>query len=150
MSTETQKQDKLVTMAGKEKALKNLFTSVFGYLAVGYNIDTNGGNGFVNPSDENPNSGFNEITLEEDSTYHRVPLTPNENVKKNPETGEVTVSFLAELDVDNIIDSNIPINQIAIFDSEEVGSGTMYCAGTSSDFPKNEELALIFVIDMMM
>lgn len=150
MTTETQKQDKLVTIAGKEKALKNLFTSVFGYLAVGYNVDTTAGNGFRNPTEENPNNGFHEITLEEDSTYHRVPLQAQENIKTNPETGEVIVTFMAELDVDNIIDSTISINQIAIFDSQEVGTGTMYCAGVSNDFPKNEELALVFLIDMAM
>ena len=149
MSTKTEKQDKLITVEGKEKAIKNLFSSVFKYLAVGYNVATDG-NGFVNVENSTADHGFNEITQDDDSTYHRVELNVQETPSIDWETGRVVVKFLAELDVDNIIDNNVPINQIAIFDTQEINSGTMYCAGTTNNFPKDEQLALVFVIEMSM
>ena len=41
------KQNNIIFMEGKEKILEKIFTSAFGYLAVGYN-SSNDTNGFIN------------------------------------------------------------------------------------------------------
>ena len=152
MSTLDTKQDNIIFIDGKEKGLKALFSQEnFGYLAVGYN-KSNDTNGFVNveDSDEANQNGFYELSQEEDSTYNRVPLHIQENSIKNYNNGEVTVKFLAEFDIDNIV-SGATINQLAIVDSAEAGdpSTTFYAAATCDDeFNKSEQLAIVFVIEM--
>lgn len=145
------KQDNIVFIEGKEKGLQTLFsTQNFGYLAVGRNTE-NDTNGFINVdgTDSTITNGFHEISLEEDSTYQRVPLNLHPDTIKNYDNGKVTVKFTAELDIDNII-SNIPINQLAIVNTATVQdpSTIFYAAATCDDFPKSEKLALVFVIEM--
>lgn len=143
----SEKQDNIIFMKGKAVGLGILFNKDnFGYLAVGH-VDTD--NGFVNPENDSISNGFNEISLTEDSTYHRVPLTIHSDPIQNIENGRVTVKFTAELDVDNII-SGISINQLAIVDSETAHDPDtiFYAAATCANYDKNETLALVFEISM--
>lgn len=147
----TKKTD-IIFIEGKEKALQKIFSaSEFGYLAVGYNKSTDDTNGFVNidPNEPDPHNGFYEIT--EDSTYMRVPLNFQSIINPDIDNGTVTAKFTAELDFDNII-NNIPINQIAIVDSDDKNdaSTTFFAASTTEYFVKSEKLALVFVIEITM
>lgn len=142
------KQNNIIFMEGKEKILEKIFTSAFGYLAVGYN-SSNDTNGFINVDIENESAqnGFYEIT--EDSTYERVPLNFHSILNRDEDNGRVTAKFTAELDQDNII-NNVKINQIAIVDSGEKtdASTTYFAAAVTEDFTKNEKLALVFVVEV--
>ena len=151
MSTIDKKQDNIIFIEGKEKGLKTLFSQEnFGYLALGYN-QSGDTNGFVNIEDGGTNSenGFYEISQEEDSTYNRVPLYVQEDSIKNYNNGEVTVKFIAEFDIDNIV-NDTPINQLAIVDSAEAGDAPTFYAAAVCDheFRKDEQLAIVFVIEM--
>lgn len=143
----SEKQDNIIFMEGKAVGLKMLFNQEhFGYLAVGH-VDND--NGFINPESDSVSNGFNEISLTEDSTYHRVPLTIHSDPILNTDNGRVTVKFTAELDIDNII-SGISINQLAIVDSETAHDPNtiFYAAATCANYDKNETLALVFEISM--
>lgn len=140
------KKSNIIFMEGKEKVLQKLFSSSeFGYLAVGYNQSTDDTNGFIN-EDQN---GFHEIT--EDSTYQRVKLDFQSIINTDHDNGTVTAKFTAELDLDNII-NNIPINQIAIVDSDDKNnaSTTFFAASTTEEFIKSNRLALVYVIEITM
>lgn len=154
MTTES-KQDNIIFMEGKELGLKTLFSQnqgCFGYLAVGHN-PAGTPNGFVNVDEENnetSSNGFYELSVEEDSTYRRVPLTPHGEPIYNEDNGEVTVKFLAEFDVDNIV-SGVTIDQIAIVNTETPNDpSTIYYAAATcdDDFNKSEQLAIGFIIEM--
>lgn len=145
----TTKQNNIIFLEGKEKILQKLFSSTeFGYLAVGYN-SSDDTNGFINvdPEDEVTPNGFYEIS--EDSTYARVPLSFHSIINRDEDNGKVTAKFTAELDLDNII-NNIPINQIAIVDSDDKNSAstTFFAAAVTETFVKSEKLALVFVIEI--
>ena len=152
MTTTETKQNNIIFIDGKEKGLKTLFSQDnFGYLAVGHS-QSGDTNGFINvpEDDEVSSNGFNEVSVEEDSTYMRVPLVVDEEAFRNYDNGEVTVRFTAELDVDNII-SGITIDQLAICDTQTPNdpSTTFYAAATCVDgFNKTEQLALVFVIEV--
>lgn len=151
MSTTDTKQDNIIFINGKEKGLKTLFSQDnFGYLAVGCN-QSGDTNGFVNVLDgtEAPANGFYEISIDEDSTYRRVPLNIQTDSIKNEDNGEVTVKFIAEFDVDNIV-SGATIDQLAIVDSAEVDQPTTFYAAATCDnaFSKDEQLAIVFIIEM--
>jgi hypothetical protein len=141
------KQDQIVFLEGKEIALKKLFsTSNFGYLAIGSSETTD--NGFYNPPSTDPSdNGFHEISqINDDATYMRIPLVPLGATQIDKDTGKVLVKFSADLDIDNI-QSDININQFAIVDSADVDSPTnIYAAATFSNIPKNNELAITFII----
>lgn len=148
----TTRKNNIIFMEGKEKALQKFFSSSnFGYLAVGYN-SSNDTNGFINPSSEedSTDNGFNEISGES-STYTRVPLHFESIIDKDYDNGKITAKLTAELGLDNIVET-IPINQIAIVDTDEVGSGstTFFAAAVTEEFQKNEQLALVFVIEVTM
>lgn len=155
MSTKDTKQDNIIFIHGKEKGLQALFSQEhFGYLALGFN-QSNDTNGFINVEDgqEAPANGFYEISKEMDSTYQRVPLhlvQESNAVVRNYDNGEVTVKFMAEFDIDNIV-SCATINQLAIVDTAdpEDASTTFYAAATCDDsFNKSEQLAIVFIIEM--
>ena len=155
MSTIDTKQDNIIFINGKEKGLQALFSQEhFGYLALGYN-QSGDTNGFVNVEDgqEAPANGFYEISKKEDSTYERVPLylvQDSNAIIRNYDNGEVTVKFMAEFDIDNIV-SGATINQLAIVDSADVSnaSTTFYAAATCDDqFNKSEQLAIVFILEM--
>lgn len=152
MTTTDTKQDNIIFIEGKEKGLKALFSSAnFGYLALGHNVETETTNGFVNvESGSNTSNGFYEISVNDDSTYQRVPLVVNQDSIKNYDNGEVTVKFTAEFDIDNIV-SGININQLAIVNSQTPNdpSTTFYAAAVCNDgFNKSDQLALVFVIEI--
>ena len=145
------KQDNIIFMSGKEKGLLKLFSQdqgCFGYVALGYNQD-NDTNGFINPTGEGTlQNGFYEITG--DSSYQRAKLIPHENAFYDPDNGEVTVKFLAEFDVDNIV-SGATINQLAIVDSQDPNndSTNFYAAAVcDDDYHKSEQLSIVFIIEM--
>lgn len=155
MSTTDTKQDNIIFINGKQKGLQALFSQEhFGYLALGYNR-SNDTNGFINVKDgqEAPANGFYEISKDEDSTYERVPLhlvQGTNAIIPNYDNGEVTVKFMAEFDIDNIV-NGITINQLAIVDSADATdvSTTFYAAATCDDhFNKSEQLAIVFIIEM--
>lgn len=155
MSTKDTKQDNIIFINGKQKGLEALFSQEnFGYLALGYN-QSNDTNGFVNVEDgqEAPANGFYEISKEQDSTYERVPLyiiQDSNAIIRNYDNGEVTVKFMAEFDIDNIV-SGATINQLAIVDSSDPEdlNTTFYAAATCDDnFNKSEQLAIVFIIEM--
>lgn len=136
------KQDQLIFLTGKEKALKILFSEAnFGYLALGYNED----NGFQNETETTPN-GFVEIT---EPTYKRVKLTALDVVKIDEDTGTATITLVGDINVDNIIKST-SVNQLAIVDSSSStdANTTFYCAATFPTFKKSEQTALSFSLDM--
>ena len=150
---EQTKKNNIIFMNGKEKVLQKIFdSSNFGYLAVGYNISSDT-NGFVNPDSEETvlDNGFMEISSGQSTTYSRVPLSFHSIVDKDSDNGKITAKFTAELDLDNIIE-DIPINQIAIVDTDLVGdaSTTFFAASVTEEFKKNERLALVFVIEITM
>ena len=139
------KQDQIIFLKGKEKALKTLFSEAnFGYLALGYNDD----NGFANETDNNTSNGFIEIT---EPTYKRVKLTPQSEVIEDEDTGKVTITLVADVDVDNIIDRT-EVNQLAIVDSSSSTDANtiFYCAATFPTFPKSEQTSLSFELDMQL
>lgn len=147
------KKSNIIFMAGKEKALQKFFDSNnFGYLAVGYN-SSDDTNGFINPNSEQTiaDNGFNEILRAENSTYTRVPLHFESIVDRDDDNGKITAKLTAELGLDNIVETT-PINQIAIVDTDEVGdaSTTFFAAAVTETFYKNEQLALVFVIEVTM
>lgn len=151
--TEQTKKNNIIFMNGKEKVLQKIFdSSNFGYLAVGYN-NSSDTNGFVNPDSEETvlDNGFMEISSGQSTTYSRVPLSFHSIVDKDSDNGKITAKFTAELDLDNIIE-DIPINQIAIVDTDLVGdaSTTFFAASVTEEFKKNERLALVFVIEITM
>lgn len=153
MSTTDTKQDNIIFIDGKEKGLKILFSQEhFGFLAVGYHSNTGDTNGFVNvkDNDELSQNGFQEISVEEDSTYTRVPLVINQDSIKNYDNGEVTIICTAEFDIDNII-KDMPINQLAIVDSQTPNdpSTIFYAAATCREpFNKSEQNALVIVCEL--
>ena len=143
------KQNQLIFMEGKKKALERLFSggenSVFGYLAVGYSSQDNG---FEDPDAEESveSNGFNE--LEETNGYERIPLQLQPNgVDEDSSTGKVLVRFSATL-TEDIIKSSQEINQIAVVDSKDVrASDTKYYSATTfPTFTKSSESAITFVI----
>lgn len=145
------KKSNIIFMEGKEKALQKFFdSSNFGYLAVGYNGSSDS-NGFINPTEEqtSANNGFEEIGPQS-TTYSRVPLNFESIIDKD-DNGKITAKLTAELGLDNIVET-IPINQIAIVDTDEVGaaSTTFFAAAVTEEFQKNEQLALVFVIEVTM
>lgn len=147
------KRNNIIFMAGKEKALQKFFDSNnFGYLAVGYNSSTDT-NGFINPDSEQSvfENGFMEISRGESSTYTRVPLHFESIIDKDDDNGKITAKLTAELGLDNIVE-DLPINQIAIVDTDSVGdaSTTFFAAAVTEEFYKNEQLALVFVIEVTM
>lgn len=153
MSTLDTKQDNIIFMDGKAKGLQILFSQEnFGYLALGCN-KSNDTNGFKNTEDgaELTENGFYEISHEDDTTYQRAPLhVVEQGTYKNPDNGEVTVKFMAEFDIDNII-NGLDINQLAIVDSAdcEDATSTFYAAAVCDDnFNKSEQLAIVFIIEM--
>lgn len=142
------KQDQIIFLDGKEKALKTLFSQnqgCFGYLAIGSSETTQ--NGFENPENTTDETGFHEISqINDDATYTRIPLVPFGNTQKDMETGKVLCKFTADLDIDNI-QSDININQFAVVDTSDVNAPTTYyAAATFANIPKNNELAVTFVI----
>lgn len=140
------KQDQMIFLDGKESAIRALFSeNNFGYLAIG-SADSND-NGFYNPESEEDTNGFNEISqVDDDATYMRVPLVPFGDAQKDIDTGKVLCKFTADLDIDNI-QSDIPINQFAVVDTSDVNAPTtFYSAATFPSIPKNNELAITFVI----
>jgi hypothetical protein len=142
------KQDQIVFLKGKEIALKKLFSQDnFGYLAIGSSESTD--NGFYNPATGEDDNGFNEISqINDDATYMRIPLVPFGTPQIDNDTGKVLCKFAADLDIDNI-QSDININQFAIVDTADVDSPTnIYAAATFSNIPKNNELAITFIIGM--
>ena len=139
------KSDQLVFTAGKEAGLKALFNAKnFGYLAIGSN-QTEGDNGFEDKID----SGFNEISTTDDNTYKRIELIPREETVIDVDTNKVTVTFDANLGIDNII-NGITINQFAIVNSSDVNNlnTVIYAASTFPSFVKNENIGLSFTIQM--
>lgn len=137
------KQDQIIFLKGKEKALKSLFSEGnFGYLALGYREKDNG---FMNETATTSN-GFSEIT---EPTYQRVKLTPLSDVVMDETNGKVTIRLVADIDSNNIISHTI-INQMAIVDnaSKSHANTVFYCAATFSDFPKSEQTALGFDIEI--
>jgi len=160
MTTLDTKQDNIIFIEGKEKGLKTLFSKEhFGYLALGSNIETDT-NGFVNieEGDETSSRGFHEIVVDamdeesayQDSTYQRVELVVQQDTIRDYDNGEVTVKFLAEFDVDNIV-SGIPINQLAIVDTSTPNdpSTTYYAASTyNNNLIKDDQMALVFIIEI--
>lgn len=139
------KQDQIIFLKGKERALKILFSEAnFGYLALGYNDD----NGFMNETDLDTSNGFVEIT---DPTYKRVKLTPQNDVIEDEDTGKVTITLVADIDVDNIINYT-DVNQLAIVDSSSSTDANtiFYCAATFPTFSKSEQTSLSFELDMQL
>lgn len=144
------KQNQLIFMEGKKKALERLFSggenSVFGYLAIGYSSQDNG---FEDPDAEGnvESNGFNE--LEAVNGYNeRIPLQLQPNgVDEDSSTGKVLVRFFATL-TEDIIKSSQEINQIAVVDSKDVrASNTKYYSATTfPTFTKSSESAITFVI----
>ena len=103
------KKQQIIFLKGKTEGLKTLFnTDNFGYLAVGYYEAED--NGFENPtsSQSQEDTGFYEISKNDDGTYMRVPL---QFVKESEDydTGRTVCTFTATLSTSNII-NNIPIN----------------------------------------
>lgn len=140
------KQDQIIFIDGKESAMRALFSEKnFGYLAIG-STETNE-NGFYNPESDEDDNGFHEISqIDDDATYMRVPLVPFGDAQKDYDTGKVLCKFTADLDIDNI-QSDVPINQFAIVDTSDVNAPTtLYSAATFTTIPKNNELAITFVI----
>lgn len=140
------KQDQIIFLDGKAEALKALFSeNNFGFLAIGSSESTD--NGFYNPDTEEDDNGFHEISqVDDDATYTRIPLVPFGTPEKDKDTGKVLCKFTADLDIDNI-QSDIEINQFAIVDTSDVDSPTnYYSAATFPSIPKNNELAITFVI----
>lgn len=144
------KKEQIIFLKGKTEGLKTLFNANnFGYLAVGYCREEND-NGFENPSSSQTqvDSGFVEISKNDDSTYTRVPLQfQKEN--EDFDTGRTVCTFTATLSTSNIID-NIPINQFAIcnsIDPDDLNT-TFYCASTFPTFTKNNNLEISFTIDL--
>lgn len=137
------KQDQMIFLDGKEKALKSLFSDTFGYLAIGYS-ETN--DGFVNPT-SGTNTGFNEISKNVDPTYERIPLVPYGDTIKDTSNGKVLCKFTADLDIENI-QRNIPINQFAVVNTNTVGdvNTKIYGASTFTTFTKDNSIAITFVI----
>ena len=145
------KTDQIVFMKGKEAGLKKLFSSEnFGYLAIGKSA-VEGDNGFENPLTDQDSNGFNEIsTINDDSTYSRIPLVPMDDTIEDRESGKVRVKFTADLDIDNIVES-LNINQLAIVDSSDSSNPNtiIYAASTFPTFTKNEKIAITFLIEMV-
>jgi len=145
--TDVIKQDQIIFLDGKVNALQALFSADnFGYLAIGSSTSTD--NGFYNPTtSDDTDNGFNEISqVDDDATYMRIPLTPFGQPQKDQDTGKVLCKFTADLDIDNII-SDISINQFAVVDNSDVNAPTtFYCAATFPSIPKNNKLAVTFVI----
>lgn len=142
-------QDQIIFLDGKEGAIRALFSEKnFGYLAIGSSESTT--NGFYNPVNaDSDDNGFNEISqIDDDATYLRIPLVPWGEAEKDTDTGKVLCKFTADLDIDNI-QSDITINQFAVVDSADVnGPTTFYSAATFPSIPKNNKLAVTFVIGM--
>lgn len=142
------KQNQIIFMSGKEKALKSLFSggenAAFGYLAVGYSPN---GEGFedAEATEDLTALGFQELDGTND--YKRVELVPVTNgVEKDQDTNKVLVKFEATLDENNIKNSQ-PINQLAIVDSGNIGQNTnIYSATTFNKFEKSSESLITFVI----
>lgn len=142
-----EKQEQLVFIDGKKKALYALFSAEnFGYLAIGADDNDVDGIGFQNPEDDTMSNGFLEVLG--DTSYLRIPLTPLDDTE-DLNTGKVTVRFQADLDVDNII-NGIDINQFAIVDNSEASHGntSFFAASVFPDIPKNENIAISFIIEM--
>lgn len=136
------KQDQIIFLTGKEKALRTLFSEAnFGYLALGYNED----NGFENETETTSNN-FVEIT---EPTYKRVKLTIQDSVKLDYDTGTATITLVGDMNIDNILSTTM-INQLAIVDSSSsTDANTIYyCAATFPDFKKSEQTALSFSLEL--
>ena len=155
MSTIDTAQDNIVFMEGKALGIQKMLSQdqgCFGYVALGY-CPEDESNGFTNvdPDDETSTNGFREISLEtDDSTYKRVPLTPFEDPYYNKDNGEVTVKFMCEFNVDNIV-SNIPFNQIAIVDTQDPNdTATKFYAASvyHGNIPKSETISMVFIIEV--
>lgn len=140
------KQSQIIFLDGKEIALKSLLTNTFGFLAIGYAHDDNG---FKNPATDTDANGFNEITLDMDPTYERIPLVPYGSTVKDTSNGKVLCKFTADLDIDNI-QRHIPINQFAIVNTKTVGdvNTKYYAASTFSEFDKDDSIAITFVVGL--
>lgn len=138
------KQDQIIFLTGKEKALRTLFSEAnFGYLALGFSED----NGFVNETSTTSN-GFQELT---EPTYKRIKLTPQSETIKNDNNDKVSITLMADMDVDNVIKTT-SINQLAIVDSSSKtdANTVFYCASTFPEFPKSEQTALSFSLEMVL
>lgn len=149
-----EKNNQIIFLKGKAKGLEALFNvSNFGYLALGF---AENDNGFYNPTDSDEDSstfgGFQEISLDTDPTYSRIPLVSSKNPILDIDTGKVSLEFTADLDVDNIqggVDGITTINQFAICDSSEpTADTTFYAASVFPNFSKSDSVALTFVIEM--
>lgn len=141
--------DQIIFLDGKEEALKTLFSqNKFGYIAIGRQSATDTSNGFSEP-DSNNETGFHEITKLDSPSYYRIPLKKTDKVVKDPDTGKVSMTFVADLDVDNIVEG-IQINQFAICDNQDSSSlnTVFYCASVFPTFTKNEKIAISFEIEM--
>lgn len=140
------KKSQIIFMEGKERALKDLFSRTFGYLAVGY-VEDESDNGFEDPleNDEITKTGFNE--LGDANNYSRVPLElyTADSVERDTSTGKVLVKFSATLDESNIQDPQ-SINQIAIVDSSNLSEQNIYSATTFPKFTKTSNSSITFVI----
>ena len=137
------KKQQIIFLKGKTEGLKTLFnTDNFGYLAVGYYEAED--NGFENPtsSQSQEDTGFYEISKNDDGTYMRVPL---QFVKESEDYD----TFVATLSTSNIT-NNIQINQFAICNSinPDDMNTTFYCASTFPTFTKNSNLEISFTIDL--
>ena len=146
------KSSQIIFMEGKEIALKKLFNGsdggIFGYLAVGY--DSESDIGFTDPQiDDSASSTGNFKELDEATLeYERIPLSlyETEPVDKDTSTGKVLVKFKATLDTSNITKSQ-NINQIAVVDNKTIGADTkIYSATTFPTFTKTNNTAITFVI----
>lgn len=144
------KSNQLIFTKGKEKALKTLFSQDnFGYLAIGYQDETQDTNGFENPITDADDDGFNEINVQTFPSYARIPLVAQDEVNVDYDTETVYMKFTADLDIDNIIEIT-PINQFAIVDSSDSTdpNTVIYAAATFPEFVKSEKIAITFVIDI--
>ena len=141
------KNSQVVFADGKEVALKALFgSSNFGYLALGY--ESSEDNGFEDGQDRTDSAkGFKELTNEQDSSYERIALSYFETAT-DPDTSDVIVRFKATLPATNITGHSL--NQMAVYDSAEIGTGNMYSATTYPTFNKTQLSSITFVVGFKM
>lgn len=140
------KSSQVVFSAGKEVALKALFgSSNFGYLALGYEPEQDE-NGFEDGADKTDvQKGFKELT--EADGYERIDLSYFET-SIDPDTQDVIVRFKGTLSAQNV--QGHIINQMAVYDSKEIGTGNMYSATTFPGFNKTELSSITFVVGFRM
>ena len=143
------KTEQIIFIKGKNEGLKTLFNSSnFGYLAIGHADPTNNGFEAETSLEDQTESGFQEISKNEEGQYTRIPL---EYVESYPDygTGRVVCRFTATLSTSNII-SGKSINQFAICDSSDPDdlNTTYYCASTFPEIKKDNNIEISFTIDL--